>query len=87
MKLGNRLKTIVCQAVITVVMIAGCGNNKAPSVLPEEAMKTAMDAYIYGYPLVTFDMARQQETNVVRAGCRACADGTDDQNAKLSRGR
>jgi hypothetical protein len=23
-----------------------------------------VDAYIYGYPLVTFDMARKQQTNV-----------------------
>ena len=27
-------------------------------------MKIAIDAYIYGYPLVTFDMVRQQQTNV-----------------------
>ena len=27
-------------------------------------MKIAVDAYIYGYPLVTFDMVRQQQTNV-----------------------
>jgi len=27
-------------------------------------VRTAVDAYIYGYPLVTFDMARRQQTNV-----------------------
>lgn len=31
---------------------------------PVEAIKIATDAYIYGYPLVTFDMARKQQTNV-----------------------
>jgi hypothetical protein len=29
-----------------------------------EAIKIATEAYIYGYPLVTFDMARRQQTNV-----------------------
>jgi len=29
-----------------------------------EAVGIAEDAYIYGYPLVTFDMVRQQQTNV-----------------------
>ena len=45
-------------------MIASCGNNNTPRLLPAEAMKIAVDAYIYGYPLVTFDMVRQQQTNV-----------------------
>lgn len=30
-----------------------------------EAVGIAVDAYIYGYPLVTFDMVRKQQTNVV----------------------
>ena len=30
----------------------------------EEAVSTAIDAYLYGYPLITFDVARQQQTNV-----------------------
>ena len=29
-----------------------------------EAVSIATEAYIYGYPLVTFDMARKQQTNV-----------------------
>ena len=29
-----------------------------------EAIRIATEAYIYGYPLVTFDMARRQQTNV-----------------------
>ena len=29
-----------------------------------EAVQIATEAYIYGYPLVTFDMARRQQTNV-----------------------
>ncbi|WP_319550291.1 DUF1254 domain-containing protein [Desulfogranum marinum] len=41
----------------------------AHSMGVKEAVSTAMDAYIYGYPLITFDMVRKQETNV------AVADG------------
>jgi hypothetical protein len=33
---------------------------------PIEAVKIATEAYIYGYPLVTFDTARKQQTNVAR---------------------
>ena len=29
-----------------------------------EAIRIATEAYVYGYPLVTFDMARRQQTNV-----------------------
>src|SRR6266481_2900908 len=31
---------------------------------PVEAVGIAADAYVYGYPLVTFDMVRKQQTNV-----------------------
>ncbi len=33
----------------------------------EDAVKTAVDAYVYGYPLVTMDMTRKQFTNVATA--------------------
>jgi len=35
---------------------------KSPGL--EEAVSTATDAYIYGYPLVTMDMTRKRFTNV-----------------------
>ncbi len=38
--------------------------DKAPTLGPIEAVSIATEAYIYGYPLVTFDMARKQQTNV-----------------------
>lgn len=41
---------------------ARTGSTDAPG--PVEAMKIAVDAYVYGYPLVTFDKVRQQNTNV-----------------------
>jgi len=38
--------------------------DEAPSLGAIEAVRIATEAYIYGYPLVTFDMARRQQTNV-----------------------
>ncbi len=62
----SRMRTIV-----TGVVIAGLAMlaflmvvNRTPSLHTEGAVRTAVDAYIYGYPLVTFDMARRQQTNV-----------------------
>ena len=38
----------------------------APSLSVIEAVRIATEAYIYGYPLVTFDMVRRQQTNVAQ---------------------
>ena len=47
-------------AILAAVLIV----RRTPSLHTEEAVKIAVEAYIYGYPLVTFDMARRQQTNV-----------------------
>jgi hypothetical protein len=47
--------------------MTGCNNTpKQDSEAPglAEAVSTANDAYIYGYPLVTMDMTRKRFTNV-----------------------
>ena len=53
---------------VTLNMIAcsDSGTKPAASGQPgvEEAVSIAVDAYIYGYPLVTMDMTRKQFTNV-----------------------
>ncbi len=42
------------------------------AVSPEEAMAIGVDAYIYGYPLVTMEMTRRVMTNVEKPeGTRA----------------
>ena len=64
MRLRNCVIAVSFLAAMAIFMTAGCGNNNSPSLRPEEAMEIAMDAYIYGYPLVTFDTVRQQQTNV-----------------------
>jgi hypothetical protein len=38
--------------------------EEASSLGVVEAVSIATEAYIYGYPLVTFDMVRKQQTNV-----------------------
>ena len=38
--------------------------DEAPSLGALEAVHIATEAYIYGYPLVTFDTVRRQQTNV-----------------------
>ena len=50
------------QQPAAIPLAAGTDEGKAPGAI--EAIKTAVDAYIYGYPLVTFDMIRKQQTNV-----------------------
>jgi len=40
--------------------------KQTPSLHTYDAVKITVDAYIYGYPLITFDMARKQQTNVAK---------------------
>jgi len=52
-------------AVLLAVLLVACSSNKeAKTPGLEEAVSTAVDAYLYGYPLITFDIARMQQTNV-----------------------
>ncbi len=51
-------------AVLAGSVAVWAQDAKAPG--PVDALKIATEAYIYGYPLVTFDTARRQQTNVAR---------------------
>ena len=54
-------------ALVAALGLVTCsGNRQATGGKPgvEEAVSTAVDAYIYGYPLVTMDMTRKQMTNI-----------------------
>lgn len=58
---------LVCAAL--VILLGGCKtaatkNPPAAKLSPDEAQKIAMDAYIYGYPLVTMEYTRRVMTNV-----------------------
>jgi hypothetical protein len=55
----------LCLAVVVAILLVACSSNKeAKTPGLEEAVSTAIDAYLYGYPLITFDVARMQQTNV-----------------------
>ena len=61
---GKKVLIMVCTVLL---WLAGCQQSpssgaKAPGV--EQAVSDAIDAYVYGYPLVTMDMTRKLMTNV-----------------------
>ena len=59
----KRAAAALCLAAVTACPLAARADEAAsPGVV--EAIGIAVDAYIYGYPLVTFDMVRRQQTNV-----------------------
>ena len=60
MKRVGVVAIVVLLAALTAVLIA----RRTPSLHTEEGVRIAVDAYVYGYPLVTFDMVRRQQTNV-----------------------
>jgi len=64
MKLGKRAASCICLGVLAISGMAACSEKKGAAPGVEDTVKIAIDAYIYGYPLVTFDMVRQQQTNV-----------------------
>ena len=53
----------LCLGAMATLALAAFA-DEAPSVGAVEAIRIATEAYIYGYPLVTFDMVRRQQTNV-----------------------
>ena len=54
----------VALVVLVAILVTFLVVTRSPSLHTEEAVRIAVDGYIYGYPLVTFDMARRQQTNV-----------------------
>ena len=66
MRLITRAVIALYLGAITAWPLAAVA-DEAPSLGAVEALRIATEAYIYGYPLVTFDMARRQQTNVAAA--------------------
>jgi len=61
-----RFTKFVILLCVALLVVAGCGKqtrNKAQAPGVEQAVSDAIDAYIYGYPLVTMDMTRKFMTN------------------------
>jgi len=62
----RRLIATLCLALLAGLPSAARAADELAWVGPVEAIRIAVDAYLYGYPLVTFDMVRKQQTNVAR---------------------
>jgi hypothetical protein len=59
----ERIAAALCLGILASLPTVSIAEEAdGPGVL--EAIQVATDAYIFGYPLVTFDMARRQQTNV-----------------------
>ncbi|WP_295583083.1 hypothetical protein [uncultured Lamprocystis sp.] len=56
----KRLAAALCCGVLAALSLAA-GAAETGRLGAVEAIKIATDAYIFGYPLVTFDMARRQQ--------------------------
>jgi len=69
----NRCDTKALAAGLLALVVLGLlPVIPAAAVTPEEAMAIGVDAYIYGYPLVTMEMTRRVMTNVSKPeGTRA----------------
>jgi hypothetical protein len=55
---------VVALVVLVAAMAAVLVIKRSPSLHTEDAVRIAVESYVYGYPLITFDMARRQQTNV-----------------------
>src|SRR5271165_578851 len=66
MKSKHAVLLLTVTVALGLIACSDSGTKPAASGQPgvEEAVSTAVDAYIYGYPLVTMDMTRKQFTNV-----------------------
>ncbi len=62
--LGQPVAAMCLALIASFPSIRNANAREAPSPGAIEAVRIATDAYIFGYPLVTFDMARKQQTNV-----------------------
>ena len=65
MKSIKHAAAALCLAAMAALPFTA-GAKDAPSPGVAEAIKIATEAYIYGYPLVTFDRVRRQQTNVAQ---------------------
>ncbi len=50
------------------VLLASCSSSSTKALPAETTVSDAVDAYLYGFPLVVMDMTRKQTTNVASAG-------------------
>jgi len=69
---GRPGHTSAAAGLVAMVIVGMLSVSPAAAVSQEEAMAIGVDAYIYGYPLVTMEMTRKVMTNVEKPeGTRA----------------
>jgi hypothetical protein len=66
----NHTRLTTAAAIAALIPITACGKARAEAdgAVAPDAAAIALDAYIYGYPLVTMDQTRRVMTNVPAAG-------------------
>jgi hypothetical protein len=72
----TRLAALAALGLSSLLFVASCatsdGGSSAPEARQPSQEEIAMDAYIYGYPLITMEMTRRISTNVAKpVGTRA----------------
>jgi hypothetical protein len=66
---GSMKRTFLFVGWLAVsAVLVGCSSSSTKAPTAEATVNDAVDAYIYGFPLVTMDMTRKQMTNVDSAG-------------------
>ncbi len=66
----------IVTAFVSSVALSGTQDvREAPPLTEAEALDIGIDAYVYGYPLVTMDMTRRVLTNVATAGEKSAPVG------------
>jgi hypothetical protein len=64
-----KTKYLACLPIAAFMLATvGCDSKQSATPTPglEDAVSTATDAYVYGYPLVTMDVTRKRFTNVAQ---------------------
>jgi hypothetical protein len=58
------MRTITISTIVAAALAAGAMPGSAAPLSPDEAKKIAMDAYVYGYSLITTEVTRVQMSSV-----------------------
>ena len=61
-----RVLAVICFVLVIMTTSRIAAQHATAKLAPDEAVKLGVEAYIYGYPLVTMEMTRRVGTNVVR---------------------
>ena len=74
---STRTRLIVAAAatLASLIPLSACGKARAEGSAPPDAASILVDAYVYGYPIVTMDQTRRITTNVASAEAKRAPMG------------